>query len=111
MSNKPSFPPPLPVRHALRQFSNDCKTWRKLAGLTQAQLADRAGVDRKSVLRLEQGNGAVSFEIVLRVLHSLGALELVTRAIDPYETDVGRMRADDRLPQRVRPRHQDRGDG
>jgi hypothetical protein len=26
------------------------------------------------------------------------------RAIDPYETDVGRMRADEHLPQRVRRR-------
>jgi hypothetical protein len=56
------------------------------------------------VIRLEHGDPAVSLEITLRVLHALGVLDNVTRAIDPYETDVGRLRAEEQLPRRVRPR-------
>ncbi len=79
-------------------------TWRKLRGLTQAQLADRAGVDRKTVLRLEKGDGGVSTENLLRILRALGILDTLPRALDPYETDLGRLRADEQLPRRVRPR-------
>lgn len=97
-------PIPLPVRRALREFGSHVQTWRKLRGLTQGQLADRAGVTRRTVMRVERGDGAVSLEIVLRTLHALGVLDGVPRAVDPYETDVGRLRADDQLPRRVRPR-------
>lgn len=85
--------------------------WRKLRGLTQAQLADRAGISRPTVRRLETGDGAISLENTLRILRALGILDAVPRAIDPYETDLGRLRSDERLPQRVRPRKLASGDG
>jgi DNA-binding XRE family transcriptional regulator len=98
-------PRPLPgaVRRALRDVAEDLSTWRKLRGLTQAQLADRAGVSRDTLIRLERGDGGVSIEKLLRVLRALGILDGLTQALDPYETDVGRLRSDERLPQRVRP--------
>lgn len=102
--------PPLPVRRALRDLGTDIETWRKLRGLTQAQLGDRAGVTRQTVARLERGDGAVSFEILLRILSPLGVLSNLTQALDPYESDVGRLRSDENLPQRVRPRDLTRGD-
>lgn len=96
---------PLPVRRALRAVSEDLATWRKLRGLTQQQLADRAGITDRTVRRLEDGDGGVTLETVFRVLRALGNLEQFVQALDPYETDVGRLRADEQLPQRVRPRH------
>lgn len=87
------------------------QAWRKLRGLTQNQLADRAGVDRKSLMRVERGDGGVGLEIVLRVLHGLGALDNLPAAVDPYATDLGRLRAEDQLPRRVRPRAVRREDG
>jgi transcriptional regulator with XRE-family HTH domain len=103
-SDKRTTRPPLPVRRALRDLGSHVKTWRKLRGLTQAQLADRADVTRETVIRLERGDGSVGLERVLRMLHALGVLDDVPRAVDPYESDVGRLRADEQLPQRVRPR-------
>jgi transcriptional regulator with XRE-family HTH domain len=88
----------------MRQVADGVRGWRKLRGLTQAQLADRAGVTRGTLSRLEQGDGGVSVENLLRVLRALGILDAVPEALDPYETDVGRLRADEQLPQRVRPR-------
>ncbi len=105
MSAQSASPPPLAVSRALRDFGSHVQTWRKLRGLTQNQLADRAGIDRKSVMRVERGDGGVGFQVVLRVLHALGALDGLAAAVDPYATDVGRMRADDQLPRRVRPRN------
>lgn len=101
---------PLPVRRALRDLGADAEAWRKLRGLTQAQLGDRAGVSRNTVRRFEHGDGAVSMEIVLRILNSLGVLSNLIKALDPYETDIGRLRSDEQLPQRVRPRDLTRGD-
>ena len=38
----------------------------------------------------------------MNVCNALGIASLVTDATDPYETDLGRARADQQLPQRVR---------
>jgi transcriptional regulator with XRE-family HTH domain len=111
MPPTPKSPPPLPVRRALRDIGGHVQAWRKLRGLTQNQLADRAGIDRKTLMRVERGDGGVSFGIVLRVLHGLGVLDGVPTAVDPYKTDVGRLRADEQLPRRVHPRELRRDDG
>jgi len=92
------------VRRALRDFGSHLQAWRKLRGLTQNQLAERAGVNRRTVGRVERGDGEVRTEILLRIAHALGILDRLPHALDPYETDVGRLRADEKLPQRVRPR-------
>lgn len=102
-------PAPQPVRRALREVSSDIRTWRKLRGLTQAQLADRAGVARSTLATLEGGGGGISTENLLRILRALGILGSLTGALDPYESDIGRLRSDERLPQRVRPRALGRG--
>ncbi len=96
--------PPV-LRRALRTLGEDVATWRKLRGLTQTQLADRAGISRDTLARLERADGGVSVENVMRVLRALGILEVFSHALDPYETDVGRLRSDENLPARVRPRN------
>jgi transcriptional regulator with XRE-family HTH domain len=90
--------------------AGDVAVWRKLRGLTQAQLADRAGVSRDTLVRLEGGDGGVSLENLLRILRGVGVLDSVHRALDPYETDLGRMRSEEELPRRVRPRSLTGGD-
>lgn len=94
-----------PIRRALRGIADDIATWRKLRGLTQAQLADRSGVSRDTVSRLEGGDGGVGLENLLRVLRALGILDSLPKALDPHRSDVGRLRSDEQLPQRVRPRN------
>ena len=81
---------PIAVANGQRRIGQDLATWRRLRRLTAAQVADRAGVSRHTVMRLENGKGA-GMESVLRV------------ALDPYATDEGRLRAAEALPERVRP--------
>ena len=78
--------------------------WRKLQGLTAAQVADRAGVSRTTLSKLEHGESGVSLGVALEVLRALGRLDAVVEATDPYESDLGRIRASQELPQRVRRR-------
>jgi transcriptional regulator with XRE-family HTH domain len=93
---------PLAVTGAQRRIGEHLATWRKLRQLTAAQVADRAGISRYTVMRLESGEG-VSMENLLRVARALGVLDMVVTALDPYATDWGRLRAQEALPERVRP--------
>lgn len=95
-------PTPARTARAAREIGEHLRTWRKLQGLTAEQVADRAGVTRGTLRRLETGDGAVRLETFLNVARVLGVLDRVTPALDPYETDLGRARADEVLPQRVR---------
>lgn len=93
---------PLAVARALRVLGEHVSNWRKLQRLTAAQVAERAGVSRDTLRAIEQGKGTASTENLLRVLRVLGELDSVIMAADPYQTDVGRLRADENLPKRVR---------
>jgi transcriptional regulator with XRE-family HTH domain len=92
---------PTAVSRSVRVVGEQLATWRKLRRLTAAEVADRAGIDVRTVLSLEQGKGA-TLENVLRVARALGVLDVITEAMDPYSSDVGRLRADEVLPSRVR---------
>jgi transcriptional regulator with XRE-family HTH domain len=103
MTKRPTWPTPVPVQRALRQLGADIVTWRKLQRLTAAQVADRAGVDVKTLRSLEHAEGSVSLENALRVARAIGVLDKLAASLDPYTTDVGRLRTEERLPLRVRP--------
>ncbi|MDH5295289.1 MAG: helix-turn-helix transcriptional regulator, partial [Acidimicrobiia bacterium] len=60
-----------------------------------------AGVSVDTLSRIERGKGA-SLENVVRVVRALGLVDTLVSAIDPYESDLGRLRADEALPDRVR---------
>ena len=94
---------PVAVRRALREVGDDFATWRKLRRLTMAEVAERAGVGVNTVQRLEKGEGS-TLENVLRVARALGVLEVLTASLDPYQTDLGRLRSDEALPERIRHR-------
>ena len=93
---------PLAVARALRVMGTHVSNWRKLQRLTAAQVAERAGISRDTLRAIEQGKGTASTENLFRVLRILGILDDVVAAADPYQTDVGRLRADEILPRRVR---------
>ena len=91
---------PAGVSRALRRIGDDLTTWRKLRQLTLAEVADRAGIGVRTLIRLENGEGA-TLENVLRVARALGVLDSLEKAVDPFDTDVGRLRATEALPSRV----------
>src|SRR5580658_8572961 len=93
---------PLAVERALRVLGEHVSNWRKLNRLTAAQVAERANVSRETLRAIEQGKGTASTENLLRVLRILGILDGLVAAADPYQTDIGRLRAEEILPKRVR---------
>ncbi|WP_066585161.1 helix-turn-helix domain-containing protein [Cellulomonas timonensis] len=92
---------PIAVTRAMEELGESLATWRRLRELTAAEVADRAGIGVKTLQRLEHGEGA-TLESVLRVARALGMLDQITAAADPLSSDVGRLRAAEKLPTRVR---------
>lgn len=90
------------AQRAIKQFGEQLRAWRLLQSLTIEQLAERAGTTRQTVARLESGDPSVGLGIAFDVLRGLGVLDAVVKAADPYESDLGRARADQQLPRRVR---------
>ncbi|MGD9793016.1 MAG: helix-turn-helix domain-containing protein [Acidimicrobiia bacterium] len=89
---------------AARQVGLNIATWRKLQNLTGQQLAERAGVSRPTISKLEHGDLGVGLGVLLEVLRALGQLDALVTATDPYETDLGRIRSAENVPKRVRSR-------
>lgn len=96
-------PTPFKTQQAAGDIGEHLAAWRKLRGLTAQQVAERAGVTRQTVGRIESGDLAVGMGVFLNVCRALGILNRVVEASDPYETAFGRARSDQALPKRVRP--------
>lgn len=58
---------------------------RSVAGLTQAQLADRAGMQRSHISRIEAGSLAVTLESIEAIAQALG---MTVDLIDPRLADL-----------------------
>jgi len=58
---------------------------RSVAGLTQAQLADRAGMQRSHISRIEAGSLAVTLESIEAIAQALG---MTVDIIDPRLVDM-----------------------
>lgn len=85
-----------------RELARHIVTWRKLLGYTAAQVAERAGISRPTLTKIEHGDPGVRLGSVLAVLRVLGQSNKMLTTLDPYASDLGRASADRILPQRVR---------
>ena len=94
--------PDYDTEDALALTGERVSQWRRLVGLTQKQVAERAGVSRGAVVRIEAGEPGPSIDTFFRVLNALHISEQVTDALDPMRTAVGMARSEEKLPQRVR---------
>lgn len=89
---------------------------RTQAGLTQAELAERAGTSQPAVARLEAGQGSPSLATVERLVGAAGydlGLSLVPKqvvrdaVVDAYKVDVDRTLLRENLKKSVAERLQD----
>jgi len=91
------------VQRSSRAIGDHLKRQRKLMGLTTQIVAERADITLPTLRKIESGE-PVRSEALLSVLNVLGLLDSIVAASDPFNTDVGRLRADEILPTRVRTR-------
>lgn len=95
-------PIPMRTKLAMKEIGENLQTWRKLRHITSAELADAAGVARATISKLENGDPSVSFATVINVCNAIAITDRLILATDPLDTDYGRARAGQLLPQRVR---------
>ncbi|WP_246221839.1 MULTISPECIES: helix-turn-helix domain-containing protein [Gordonia] len=93
---------PFPVRRASSDIGTQLALWRRMQNLTAQQVAERADISRDTLRRLERGDPGVTMASFLGVLRALGTLDRAVDALDPMQTDVGRVRAAESIPKRVR---------
>lgn len=92
---------PIPVARAMRNVATNLDLARRQQRITLELLAERANVSVPTVRKL-LNDGAGTFENFLRIARILGMLEEIVDATDPLRTPIGRVRAEQDVPKRVR---------
>ena len=92
---------PIPVARAMRTIAANLNLARRQQRITLELLAERANLSVPTVRRL-LNEGAGTLENFLRVARILGLLQGVEDATDPLNTPIGRARAEQDVPKRVR---------
>jgi transcriptional regulator with XRE-family HTH domain len=90
------------IDEQLHTFGEHVRGWRMVLGLTAQQVAERAGITRDTLRKIESGDPGVGFGNVAQVLRALGLLDQAVHAIDPLESDLGRLRAGNLAKKRAR---------
>lgn len=90
------------IDEQLSAFGEHVRGWRMVLGLTAQQISERAGITRDTLRKIEAGDPGVGFGNVALVLRALGVLDQAVAAIDPLESDIGRLRAGNLTKRRAR---------
>lgn len=90
------------IDRELSEFGKHVRGWRMVLGLTAQQVAERAGITRDTLRKIESGDSGVGFGNVAQVLRALGVLDQTVEAVDPLGSDIGRLRAGNLAKKRAR---------
>ncbi len=93
---------PLPALKALRKLGQDINHARRRRRITVALMAERAGVSRSTIGKIEKGDPTTSMGGYASVLFVLGMQSFLGNMIDSTHDLIGRHLEDERLPQRIR---------
>ncbi len=90
------------IDRQLAEFGSHLRGWRMVLSLTAQQVSERAGITRDTLRKIEAGDPSAGFGNVAQVLRALGVLDQVVEAVDPLNSDVGRLRAGNLAKKRAR---------
>jgi transcriptional regulator with XRE-family HTH domain len=93
---------PFPVRRALTKLGRDLRDARKRRRIPMQLAAERAGVSRATLTKIEKGDEGVSVGAYARVLFILGMVERLASLVDVTIDELGLQLEEERLPQRIR---------
>ena len=94
--------PSIRAQNELKKLGADISAARKRRSITQARLAEGAGINVSTVRRLEAGDHGISLGVLAMVLVVLGETSRLGKLIDVAQDDVGLLLDTQNLPQRVR---------
>ncbi len=94
--------PSIRAQNELKKLGADIAAARKRRSITQARLAEGAGINVSTVRRLESGDHGISLGVLAMVLVVLGEPSRLGSLLDVAKDEVGLMLDTQNLPQRVR---------
>ena len=101
---------PIPVLKALRKLGQDINDARRRRRITVELMAERAGVSRSTIGKIEKGDPTTSMGGYGAVLFVLGMEKRIGELVDSAHDLIGRRLEDENLPQRIRmPRKKNEG--
>ncbi|MAX25311.1 MAG: hypothetical protein CMJ19_12495 [Phycisphaeraceae bacterium] len=93
---------PIPVQKALRKLGQDICDARRRRRIPMALMAERAGMARTTLSKIEKGDPGVSLGGYASVLFVLGLTERLHDLVDANHDLVGRQLEEESLPKRIR---------
>jgi len=93
---------PIPAIKSLRKLGKDINDARRRRRITIKLLAERAGVSRATVGKIEKGDASSSIGSYASVLFVLGVIDRLSDLVDASYDVIGRRLEDEKLPLRVR---------
>lgn len=95
---------PLPVTRALRKVGEDISEARRRRRISTELMAQRAGISRGTLAKIEKGDPTSSMGNYASVLFVLGMISRISDLVDASHDLIGRQIDEENLPKRIRPR-------
>lgn len=92
----------LAVEYTLAQLGRDLRVARKRRRLAIQDVAERVGVSRKTLERMEAGHPGVRLETLAAAMMVFGELDRLRELMSPERDETGWMLEESRLPKRIR---------
>lgn len=93
---------PLPLKRILEKLGNDLRDARLRRRIPTTLMANRSGISRSTLLKVEKGDSSVSMGVYATILFVLGLSERLVDLADPRHDALGLALEEERLPQRIR---------
>lgn len=89
------------VERGLRKLGEDISLARRARRMSAQDFADRCGISRATLHRLESGDPGVGIKTLAVALHALGRLDALVDLADPMHDAVTMMQLREAVPRRV----------
>lgn len=102
MENQSQRSLPIPVQRAIRKLGQDISAARRRRRISTPILAERAGISRTTLNKIEKGDPGVLMAHYASVLFALGLSARIAEIADISHDDLGRDLDEEALPKRIR---------
>lgn len=95
---------PIPIIRGLYKLGADINLARRRRRITIQLMAERAGLSRTTISKIEKGDPTTSIGGYASVLFILGMIDRLKELVDTNHDLIGRRLEEEKLPQRIRVR-------
>ena len=93
---------PISVQRSLRKLGSDVRDARRRRRISTTVMAERAGISRPTLRKVEDGDPSVSLGIYASVLFVLGMDDRLGEIADATNDQLGLALQQEELPERIR---------